>query len=391
MIRQKMQFVMEQQPVFGQLYLHVDKLGYNDNIGERNQEQQKLAVEAMANQADEEANQDGFGSTLNNRAPGTDEEVKPNTSTDDLERERPSAKEIIIPKRNLFVQFKAFPNLEKLKTNTIWQKDDNARFNYRSQFPVLMCPDALEKMEKFILVLELWDQISPSVQEFLGIVKIPLAPICYSMKTTDDEVYSLNFMADQFCLYPMTVCDGFLPVYSPQLGQDIAHLKVSLHMGSPVQVTRLIQREEEEDRRIQIDIEQRKIREAYELKEKEMKEARKAKKEKKRQLEEERRAREGKANEDARGSDPLAIFGGMMTETQKDKSNSRGMSPQKFMQQMMRGSMNSQLSKADYDQRKQNMLNCMRKLFEEARTQNIEELNGEDIFKDEIKNFDGTV
>ena len=37
------------------------------------------------------------------------------------------------------------------------------------------------------------------------------------------------------------------------------------------------------------------------------------------------------------------------------------------------------------------MLNCMRKLFEEARTQNIEELNGEDVFTDEIKNFDGTV
>jgi hypothetical protein len=33
----------------------------------------------------------------------------------------------------------------------------------------------------------------------------------------------------------------------------------------------------------------------------------------------------------------------------------------------------------------------MRKLFEEARTQNIEELNGEDVFNDEIKNFDGTV
>ena len=42
-----------------------------------------------------------------------------------------------------------------------------------------MCPDMLEKMEKFTLVLELWDQISPSVEEFLGIVKIPLAPICY--------------------------------------------------------------------------------------------------------------------------------------------------------------------------------------------------------------------
>ena len=148
---------------------------------------------------------------------------------------------MVVPaKRNLFVQFKAFPNLETLKTTTVWQKDGESEFNYRSQFPVLMCPETLEKMEKFILILELWDQISPSVQEFLGLVKIPLAPICYSMKTTDDEVYSLNFLADQFCMYPMTVCDGFLPIYSPKLGQNIAHLKVGLSIGSPVQVTRLI-------------------------------------------------------------------------------------------------------------------------------------------------------
>lgn len=37
------------------------------------------------------------------------------------------------------------------------------------------------------------------------------------------------------------------------------------------------------------------------------------------------------------------------------------------------------------------MLNCLRKLFEEARASGVEELNGESIFKDEIKNFDGTV
>lgn len=37
------------------------------------------------------------------------------------------------------------------------------------------------------------------------------------------------------------------------------------------------------------------------------------------------------------------------------------------------------------------MLDCMRKLFEESRSQAIEELNSESIFKDEIKNFDGTV
>ena len=106
-----------------------------------------------------------------------------------------------------------------------------------------MSPDTLEKMEKFCFVLELWDQVSPSVQDFLGIVKIPLAPIVYSMKTTDNEIYSLNFLADQFCMYPMTISDGFLPVYSPKLGQNIAHLKVALSMGSPVQVNRLIQKQ----------------------------------------------------------------------------------------------------------------------------------------------------
>ena len=37
------------------------------------------------------------------------------------------------------------------------------------------------------------------------------------------------------------------------------------------------------------------------------------------------------------------------------------------------------------------MLNCMRKLFEEARSQDIEELNGEAIFKDEVKDFEGKV
>lgn len=145
-----------------------------------------------------------------------------------------------MPKRNLFVQFKAFPNLETLKTQTVWQKDEDSEFNYRAQFPVLMCPESLEKMEKFILVLELWDQISPSVKEFLGLVKVPLAPIVYSIQTTDEEVYSLNFLADQFCLYPMTVCDGFLPIYSPKLGQNIAHLKLTLSIGSAVQVNRLI-------------------------------------------------------------------------------------------------------------------------------------------------------
>ena len=59
-----------------------------------------------------------------------------------------------------------------------------------------------------------------------------------------------------------------------------------------MQVTRLIQRDMEEERRKQRDIEIQKIRDAEYKKEQEMKEARKAKKEKKRQLEQENRERE---------------------------------------------------------------------------------------------------
>lgn len=123
----------------------------------------------------------------------------------------------------------------------------------------MMTPETLEKMETFVFVLELWDKVSPSVEVFLGLVKVPLAPITHSMRTTDGEVFSLNFMADQFCMYPMTITDGFLPIYSPKLGQNIGHLKLTLAMGSPIQVNRLIQKEQEEEKRRQIEHERLQI------------------------------------------------------------------------------------------------------------------------------------
>lgn len=90
--RKKMQFVMEQAPVFAQLYVHIDRLGHNDNIGERTEEQ--IAISENVKPLDD---------TLNNR--GDESPVR----------------ELNLPKRNLFVQFKAFPKLELLKTGTVWQ------------------------------------------------------------------------------------------------------------------------------------------------------------------------------------------------------------------------------------------------------------------------------
>jgi hypothetical protein len=59
-----------------------------------------------------------------------------------------------------------------------------------------MTPETLERFEKFTFILEVWDAVSPNKEEFVGLVKIPLASFCYSMKTTDEQVFSLNFLAD---------------------------------------------------------------------------------------------------------------------------------------------------------------------------------------------------
>jgi len=37
------------------------------------------------------------------------------------------------------------------------------------------------------------------------------------------------------------------------------------------------------------------------------------------------------------------------------------------------------------------MLNCIRKLFEESRVNGVADLNSDEIFREDIKNFDGTV
>ena len=83
-------------------------------------------------------------------------------------------------------------------------------------------------------------------------------------------------------------------------------------MGSPVQVNRLIQKEQAEEQRIQAEIEAKLIWEAEQKREKEIKDAKRAKKEKKRQLEEERKKKEAEENE---GGDMFGGMGGKMTKT----------------------------------------------------------------------------
>jgi hypothetical protein len=85
--------------------------------------------------------------------------------------------------------------MDVLKTNIVWQERD-PMFHYRSQFPLMMNKTAIDKLQNFMFIMEIWDHVSPSRQEFIGLVKIPLTSFCISMRTFDDQVLSLNFLAD---------------------------------------------------------------------------------------------------------------------------------------------------------------------------------------------------
>ena len=65
----------------------------------------------------------------------------------------------------------------------------------------------------------------------------------------------------------MILCDGFLPIYSPKLGENIGHLKITVAMGSAIQVNRMIAKETEEEARRRADLERIRIIEAERAKE----------------------------------------------------------------------------------------------------------------------------
>ena len=61
-----------------------------------------------------------------------------------------------LPRRNLFVGYKSFPDFEKLVTSVQWDAVE-AKFFYRAQFPLMMSPGMIEQLEGFTFVLEVWD------------------------------------------------------------------------------------------------------------------------------------------------------------------------------------------------------------------------------------------
>jgi len=108
-----------------------------------------------------------------------------------------------------------------------------------------MSPTVVDNMERFTYVFEVWDSVSPGKDELVGLVKVPLSSFCYSLRTTEHDIFSLNFLADQHSKYPMVIVDDDLPIYSPKHGLNVGYLKLMMGLGSPIQVNRQIDREQE--------------------------------------------------------------------------------------------------------------------------------------------------
>lgn len=108
-----------------------------------------------------------------------------------------------------------------------------------------MTPSVVDNLERFTYVFEVWDSVSPGRDELIGLVKVPLSSFCYTLKTTQDDIFSLNFLADQHSKYPMVIVDEDLPIYSPKHGLNVGYLKVMMGLGSPLQVNRQIEREQD--------------------------------------------------------------------------------------------------------------------------------------------------
>ena len=108
-----------------------------------------------------------------------------------------------------------------------------------------MSPSVIDNLERFTYVFEVWDSVSPGRDELIGLVKVPLSSFCYTLTTTQDDIFSLNFLADQHSKYPMVIVDEDLPIYSPKHGLNVGYLKVMMGLGSPIQVNRQIEREQD--------------------------------------------------------------------------------------------------------------------------------------------------
>ena len=136
---------LEEQGTFAQLYLYIEEIGKGGITIDREGYALSREDPSKNGTSQDDLSRDQSGMPTMRQ-----------TAEQNKEGEEEKGSEPKKSGRNLYVAYKAFPTYEKLTSNVHWNADEPA-FNFRSQFPVPMNPDVIQRLETFTFVVEVWD------------------------------------------------------------------------------------------------------------------------------------------------------------------------------------------------------------------------------------------
>lgn len=133
--------------------------------------------------------------------------------------------------RNPFIRYKPFLESEFVTTQVLWKWTEKQRFGHVMMTPVVASEQVIGKMRTGRLTIELWDKRSPSENELLGLVAVPLASLA--------EAISSGAVGIPGSVYPYICVDEARAVHNMLQHRDVGYLQMCLALGTPSQVQRL--------------------------------------------------------------------------------------------------------------------------------------------------------
>ena len=133
--------------------------------------------------------------------------------------------------RNPFVRYKPFLETDFLTTPVLWNWTESQRFNHVMMTPIAASDLVIGRMKTGRLTIEVWDKRSPSENELLGLVAVPLASLAAAIET--------GAVGIQGSVYPYICVDEARAVHNMLQHRDVGYLQLCVALGSAAQVQRL--------------------------------------------------------------------------------------------------------------------------------------------------------
>ncbi|CAG9327731.1 unnamed protein product [Blepharisma stoltei] len=132
---------------------------------------------------------------------------------------------------NIFINYKTFPDPEKISTPVFWECDETKKINHKMMIPITATESIVSKLRNAFITLEVWDKISTAKDELLGLVKLQLNFFATALSSGNLALFN--------SVYPIIAVDEYRPINNLRTAKDIGYLRVCLALGTPAQVHRL--------------------------------------------------------------------------------------------------------------------------------------------------------